>query len=166
MNKFIKRILGIDKLEIATAEANRLAAEANRLAAEAETKAHELVARAEAAKIAADAAENERKEQERLSKLTPKQIATENKEPYFNVVGFHHKPENGNFGFWELDWNEYKVLELKSLGYYGESDEEVIDRWFTEICRESAIAEGINMDRRHMGFIDVKNIGNGRSEVS
>ena len=90
MNKFIKRILGIDKLEIATAEANRLAAEANRLAAEAETKAHELVARAEAAKIAADAAENERKEQERLSKLTPKQIATENKEPYFNVVGFHH----------------------------------------------------------------------------
>ena len=94
------------------------------------------------------------------------QIATENKEPYFNVVGFHHKPENGNFGFWELDWNEYKVLELKSLGYYGESDEEVIDRWFTEICRESARAEGINMDRRHMGFIDVKNIGNGRSEVS
>lgn len=159
MNKFIKRILGIDKLEIATAEANRLAAEA-------ETKAHELVARAEAAKIAADAAENERKEQERLSKLTPKQIATENKEPYFSVVAFHDKPENGHFGFWELDWNEYKVLELKALGYYGETDEEVIDQWFTEICKISGNAIGANMDRRAMGFIDVKQLGNGRAEVS
>ena len=159
MNKFIKRILGIDKLEIATAEATRLAAEA-------ETKAHDLVARAEAAKIAADAAENDRKEQERLSKLSPKQIATEKKEPYFDVVKFHDKPENGQFGFWELDWNEYKVSELKAAGYYGETDEEVVDQWFSEICRETGAAMGVSMERRPMGFIDVKNIGNGRSEVS
>ena len=159
MNKIIKRVLGIDKLEAATLEATRLAAEA-------ETKAQELVARAEAAKIAADAAENDRKEQQRLAKLNPKEIATEKKEPYFEVVGFHTNPENPRFGFWELDWNEYKVVELKALGYYGETDEEVIDQWFTEICKESGAALGSNMDRRSMGFIDVKNIGNGRSEVS
>ena len=159
MNKFIKRVLGIDKLEAATLEATRLAAEA-------EVKAQELVARAEAAKIAADSAENERKEQQRLAKLHPKEIATEKKEPYFEVVGFHTNPENPRFGFWELDWNEYKVVELKALGYYGETDEEVIDQWFTEICRESGAAVGANMDRRSMGFIDIKNIGNGRSEIS
>jgi hypothetical protein len=159
MNKFIKKVLGIDKLEAATLEATRLASEA-------ESKARELIAKAEAAKIAADAAENERKEQQRLAKLTPKEVATEKKEPYFEVVGFHTNPENPRFGFWELDWNEYKVVELKALGYYGETDEEVIDQWFTEICRESGAAIGANMDRRSMGFIDVKNIGNGRSEVS
>jgi len=159
MNKFIKKVLGIDKLEAATLEAARLAAEA-------ESKAQELVAKAEAAKIAADAAENERKEQQRLAKLTPKETATEKKEPYFEVVGFHTNPENPRFGFWELDWNDYKVVELKSLGYYGETDEEVVDQWFTEICRESGAAVGANMERRAMGFIDVKNIGNGRSEVS
>jgi len=159
MNKIIKRVLGIDKLEAATLEATRLAAEA-------ETKAQELIARAEAAKIAANAAENDRKEQQRLAKLTPKEIATEKKEPYFEVVGFHTTPENPRFGFWELDWNEYKVVELKALGYYGETDEEVIDQWFTEICRESGTAVGASMDRRSMGFIDVKQIGGGRSEIS
>jgi len=159
MNKIIKRVLGIDKLEAATLEATRLAAEA-------ETKAQELIARAEAAKIAANAAENDRKEQQRLAKLTPKEIATEKKEPYFEVVGFHTNPENPRFGFWELDWNEYKVVELKALGYYGETDEEVIDQWFTEICRESGTAVGASMDRRSMGFIDVKQIGGGRSEIS
>jgi hypothetical protein len=159
MNKFIKRVLGIDKLE-AKAE------EANKLAAEAEETARNLLAKAEAAKIAADAAENDRKEKERLAKLNPKQIATESKQPYFEVVGFHTNPENPRFGFWELDWNEYKVVELKSLGYFGETDEEVVDQWFTEICKESGAALGANMERRAMGFIDVKNIGNGRSEVS
>jgi hypothetical protein len=159
MNKFIKKLFGIDKLEAATFEAAKLAAEA-------ESKAQELIAKAEAAKIAADAAENNRKEQQRLAKLNPKQIATEKKEPYFEVVGFHTNPENPRFGFWELDWNEYKVVELKALGYYGETDEEVVDQWFTEICKESGAAIGANMERRSMGFIDVKQIGGGRSEIS
>ena len=141
MKNFVKKILGLDKLEAEALEAKQAAEALLLKAQEAEKKLAEVT-------------------------KTPKEIATEKKEPYFEVVGFHTTPENPRFGFWELDWNEYKVVELKALGYYGETDEEVIDQWFTEICRESGTAVGASMDRRSMGFIDVKQIGGGRSEIS
>ena len=57
------------------------------------------------------------------------------------------------------------MLQLRSAGYTGNSDEEVVDIWFQELCRNVGSEEGVNMDRRGSGFINVNNIGDGKSEV-
>ena len=74
--------------------------------------------------------------------------------------------DNIRNGFFELDWNEYFVLQLRSAGYTGETDEVIVDQWFTELCRNLGAESGIDMDRRNSGFINVNNLGNGKTEVS
>jgi hypothetical protein len=99
-------------------------------------------------------------------KLTPKEQATANKEPWVAVLDTHVNKDNIRNGFFELDWNEYFVVQLRSAGYNGESDEAIVDQWFSELCRNVGAEEGVNMDRRGAGFINVNNLGNGRTEVS
>ena len=99
-------------------------------------------------------------------KLSPKEQATANKEPWVAVLDTHVNKENIRNGFFELDWNEYFVVQLRSAGYNGESDEAIVDQWFSELCRNVGAEEGVNMDRRGAGYINVNNLGNGRTEVS
>jgi len=148
MNKFIKRIFGIDKIEAEKAKAE----EAARVAKEIEEQA---VIKAAEAKLYAEA-----------EAMTPKERATLNKEPWVAVLNTHVNQDNIRNGFFELDWNEYFVLQLKAEGYRGKTDEEIVDQWFSELCRNVGAEEGVNMDRRGSGFIDVTSIGNGRAEVS
>ena len=148
MNKFIKRLFGIEKLEAEKAKAE----EAVRIAKEIEDQA---VVRAAEAKLYADAAA-----------MSPKERATVNKEPWVAVLNTHVNSENIRNGFFELDWNEYFVLQLKSAGYKGKTDEEIVDQWFSELCRNVGAEEGVSMDRRASGFVDVTSIGNGKAEVS
>ncbi len=115
---------------------------------------------AETRAIAQEAAAKEQ------ANLSPKELATQNKEPWVCVLNTHVNKDNIRNGFFELDWNEYFVLQLRSAGYRGESDEEIVNQWFTELCRNVATEEGIDMSRRGTGYINVNNIGNGRSEVS
>lgn len=115
---------------------------------------------AETRAIAREAAAKEQ------ANLSPKELATQNKEPWVCVLNTHVNKENIRNGFFELDWNEYFVLQLRSAGYRGESDEEIVNQWFTELCKNVAAEEGIDMSRRGTGYINVNNIGNGRSEVS
>jgi hypothetical protein len=148
MNKFIKKIFGIDKIEEETRRAVESAERSTRIAKEA-----------------ADAADRAQ-EAERLAKLTPKELATEKKEPWVAVLDTHVNKENVRNGFFELDWNEYFVLQLRSAGYTGDSDEAIVDKWFQELCRGVGAEEGIDMERRGSGFVNVNNLGNGKSEVS
>jgi len=103
---------------------------------------------------------------EAAAELTPKELATQNKEPWVAVLNTHVNKDNIRNGFFELDWNEYFVLQLRSAGYKGEKDEDIVNQWFTELCRNVAVEEGIDMNRRGTGYINVNNLGNGRSEVS
>ena len=66
----------------------------------------------------------------------------------------------------ELDWNEYFVLQLKEAGYKGTSEEEMVDQWFQDLCRNIGAEEGVDMERRGSGHVNVSNIGNGRAEIS
>jgi arginyl-tRNA synthetase len=141
MRDFIKRIFGIDKIE-EEAKAARQAAE----------------------EMAAKVQETEAKLTEVLK--TPKEIATEKKEPWIAVLDTHVNPENIRNGFFELDWNEYFVLQLRTAGYTGDTDEAIVDSWFSELCRNVGAEEGVNMDRRASGYINVNNLGDGRTEVS
>jgi len=148
MKNIFKKILGIDKIE-------------EEVAAVTKQKIEAEVAREAALKAAEDA-----KEQERLAKLTPKELATERKEPWVAVLDTHVNKDNLRNGFFELDWNEYFVVQLKSAGYYGETDEEIVDQWFTQLCRQIGEDTGISMYRRGSGHINVSALGGGKSEVS
>ena len=99
-------------------------------------------------------------------KLAPKEQATANKEPWVAVLDTHVNKDNIRNGFFELDWNEYFVVQLRSAGYNGETDEAIVDQWFSELCRNVGAEDGVNMDRRGAGYINVNNLGNGRTEVS
>jgi hypothetical protein len=148
MNKFIKKIFGIDKIEEETRRAVESAERSTRIAREA-----------------ADAADRAQ-EVERIAKLSPKKAATEKKEPWVAVLDTHVNKDNIRNGFFELDWNEYFVLQLKEAGYQGDTEEAVVDQWFQELCRGVGSEAGVNMDRRGAGYINVNNLGDGRTEIS
>ena len=149
MIEFIKKITGIKKLQ---EERERL-----------EQERAEALARAEEAKRQ----EEEAKRQEELAKMTPKERATANKEPWIAVLDTKVNPENIRNGFFELDWNEYFIVQLKQAGYGfdGDPDEEIVDRWFRDLARNILAEEGQDMNRG-AGYINVIPIEKGRSEVS
>jgi hypothetical protein len=99
--------------------------------------------------------------------LDPKEAATAKKEPWVTVLRTHVNPDSPRNGFFELDWNEYFVLMLRNNGYTGVTEEEIVDQWFSDLCREVGSEENVpSMDRRGSGYINVNKIGNGKSEVS
>ena len=99
-------------------------------------------------------------------KLSLKEQATLNKEPWVAVLDTHVNKDNIRNGFFELDWNEYFVLQLKEAGYKGDSEEMIVDSWFGELCRNVGGESGVNMNQRTAGYINVNNLGDGRTEVS
>ena len=141
MKNIFKKFLGIDKIENNLAETERLKKEAEDALAAA-------------------------KEAERVASLSPKELATEKKEPWVAVLETHVNKENVRNGFFELDWNEYFVLQLRSAGYTGASDEEIVDQWFNELCRNLGAEEGIDMSRRGAGYVNRALRDDGKTEVS
>lgn len=141
MKNYLKKFLGLDRLEEDIAEAKRLKEEAEKALADA-------------------------KEAERIAKLSPKDLATEKKEPWVGVLETHVNKENVRNGFFELDWNEYFVLQLRSAGYTGDTDEDVVDKWFQELCRNVGAEAGVDMERRGSGFVNRALRDDGRTEVS
>lgn len=153
IKKLFEKITGLDKIR-ADAKAE----------AEASIKAAEESAKV--AKDALDAAEAAKKAEE-LAKATPKERATAKGEPWVSVLDTHVNKENIRNGFFELDWNEQFVLQLKQAGYGfdGDPEEEIVDRWFRDIVRGMLAEEGMDTSRG-AGFINVVPIAKGKSEVS
>lgn len=149
MKDFIKKITGIKKLE-----AQREQAEKER---------QESLSRAAEAKLEEELA----KRKEELAKMTPKERATEQKEPWVAVLDTKVNPDNIRNGFFELDWNEYFIVQLKQAGYGfdGDPEEEIVDRWFRDLAR-NILAEEEQDVTRGAGYINVIPIEKGRSEVS
>ena len=94
--------------------------------------------------------------------------ATKNKQPYVTVLNVEMKDNNPRNGFFELDWNEFFIHELRAHGYNGDSEEEIVDAWFKELCGNVARDEGVASKDNPMGagYVNVKDIGNGKKEVS
>ena len=65
--------------------------------------------------------------------LTPKELATKNKEPWHDFKIISDKDDPG-FGHVEGDWNDYHIEKLRKAGYPGASDDEVISSWLKQIC--------------------------------
>ena len=123
---------------------------------------------AKAKQIEAEKAAALAQEQEELAKLSPKERATKKKDPWIAVLDTKVNKDNIRNGFFELDWNEYFVLQLRQAGYgeEGDPEEQIVDRWFRELCANVANEDGIDMTDRGAGFINIKKIAEGKSEVS
>ena len=59
--------------------------------------------------------------------------ATKKKQPYVTVLNVEMKDNNPRNGFFELDWNEFFIRDLRLNGYQGDSEEEIVDAWFKEL---------------------------------
>ena len=75
------------------------------------------------------------------TKLTPKEQANKNEEPWFTVIGVEVDPDNPRNGAFELDWNEPFIETLAKSGYTGSSPEQIIDAWFNDVCRNILMEE-------------------------
>ncbi len=69
---------------------------------------------------------------------TAKEIATDAGEPYIKVLDTNVDPKNPKYGYFELDWNQHFVANLKEHGFSGNTDEEVVDHWFSVLCNTIA----------------------------
>ena len=141
MKKIIERLFGIDKIRIEAERSAVIAAEAVAVA-----------------KAATEAAERAR-EAEEVAKLDPKSRATRKKEPWVGVLNTHVNKDNVRNGFFELDWNDHFVLKLKQEGYgeEGDLDEEIVDRWFRELCA-NVVVDGDYGGPVNTGVIDINNV--------
>jgi hypothetical protein len=141
LQKLFKKMMGLDKLEESIQKAEKDLAEANQRLEDAEKS------------------QKDAQEKEELAKLSPKDRATRKKEPWVGVLNTHVNKENVRNGFFELDWNEYFVLQLKQDGYGedGDLDEEIVDRWFRELCA-NVVVDGDYGGPVNTGVIDIQSV--------
>jgi len=70
-----------------------------------------------------------------VSVTSEKDKATAAGEPWVSVIGVEIDPDNVGNGAFELDWNEIFLAKLVRAGYKGKTDQQIVDLWFQEICR-------------------------------
>jgi hypothetical protein len=146
--KLFEKITGLDQVREETARAEKLmqdAIDATAAAQQAQYLAEEQ------AKKAAEEAE--------LAKLSPKERANRKKESWVGVLETHVNKDNIRNGFFELDWNDQFVLKLKQEGYGadGDPDEEIVDRWFRELCA-NVVIDGDFGGPVNTGVIDINSV--------
>lgn len=141
MKNWFKKITGIKKLEEEKARLEQERAEALARAEEATAK-------------------------EELAKLTPKDRATKKGEPWVAVLDTRVNKDNVRNGFFELDWNENFIIELKKSGYGfdGDPEEEIVDRWFRDLARNMLSEEGLDTNRG-AGYINVTKLQGGKAAI-
>lgn len=70
-----------------------------------------------------------------------KQIATLKGEPWIRVINDGLSADKSIDGFFfEFDWNDLWIEQLKDAGYMGATEEAIVESWFQEICRIEASA--------------------------
>lgn len=116
------------------------------------------------------------KPQPKKKKLSPKEEATKNGEPWVDIIKVDVDPNNINNGSFELDWNDKFLTNLIKQGYQLKPDEDenvIVDRWFQTVCRNIAMeiyeqdqADPSNRSASDMRVIQQRDLGNGRTEVS
>ena len=100
-----------------------------------------------------------------------KELATERGEPYVAVLSMDVDPNDLHQGAFELDWNEIFIARLVKAGYMikkDDSDADIVDRWFQNVCRHVVMEtwEQEQAIKQSGIYVQSRDIGNGRSEVS
>jgi len=102
-------------------------------------------------------------------KLSDKELADKNKEPYITVLSMEIDPDNHSDGAFELDWNDIFVARLMKAGYQGKTDNDIVDNWFQSVCR-NVVMENFEQEQAdpeiRQAQTNRRDLGNGRSEIS
>ena len=110
------------------------------------------------------------KESSTNQQLSPKEAATQRSEPWIQVINFELDPNNMSNGAIELDYNDIFVARLVKAGYRGKTDQQIVDQWFTDVCRnivmETFEQEMADPEKRAATSTNRRDLGGGRSEFS
>ena len=83
---------------------------------------------------------------DKLKNIFKKSAKTTKKEdamgPWVKVVEVHFDKDDPTRGYFELDWNEDFVGLHGEAGYSGETNEQIVDLWFNDLCRSVALDVG------------------------
>ena len=85
------------------------------------------------------------------------QRATIKQEPWVDVKNVDVNTDDPKQGFMELDWNDEFVKMLMDSGYNGKSDEDIVNKWFNDVCRTVLLQEQADMDFGLEGGYDMEN---------
>jgi len=77
------------------------------------------------------------------NEISRKDQATAKGEAYVNVLEVKFDQKNPGDGYFDLEWNKIFVAKLQEAGYSGKDDEEIVDAWFTGLCRQIAEDESV-----------------------
>lgn len=108
-------------------------------------------------------------EKPKSKKKTKKELATERGEPYVEIISVDIDPDNIGQGAFELEWNDIFLAKLVRAGYEGRTDEDIVDRWFQDVCRNVVLETYEQYEAnnpRPVNGVQKKDIGGGRTEVS
>lgn len=102
--------------------------------------------------------QNEAKTSSKIDKLKElheleKKEATEQNKPWVNVLNTHVNENDIKNGFFELDWNDIFIEVLLDEGYIGESQEEIVEKWFNTIIANILNEEGYEPDSVNSGNV-------------
>jgi len=64
-----------------------------------------------------------------------KETATAANEPWVSVLNMELEKDSLDRGAFELDWNDIFVAKLIRAGYQGKTDNDIVDNWFQDVCR-------------------------------
>ena len=110
-----------------------------------------------------------KEEKPKPKKKTKKELATERGEPYVEIISVDIDPDNIGQGAFELEWNDIFLAKLLRAGYEGKTDEDIVDRWFQDVCRNVVLETYEQYEAnnpRPQNGVQKKDIGGGRTEVS
>jgi hypothetical protein len=85
-------------------------------------------------------------------------------DPEVKVLKFEFDPENPRLGSIELDWNIEFVHLLRSHGYSGNTDEDIVDAWLMDVCKTISTNEFPMSD--NVRYIQRRDLGGGKTEFS
>lgn len=65
-----------------------------------------------------------------------KSVANLTGEPWVGIIDHGFNPQDGINGvYFEFDWNKEWIDFLRTNGYHGKSEEEIVEQWFSHVCR-------------------------------
>ena len=101
--------------------------------------------------------------------VSDKELATKKGEPYVAILKMDVDPDNLHQGAFELDWNEIFVARLVKAGYMmkqDDTDADIVDRWFQNVCRHVVMETWEQEQAISKQYVNSRDLGNGRTEVS
>jgi hypothetical protein len=71
-------------------------------------------------------------------------LADLNSEPYVAVLGIDFDEKSPSNGYFELDFNEHFVEYLANNGYNGIEPEEIVNEWFSDLCKNIVLEDMVD----------------------